>query len=122
ERPLRCLYAASEVTGFAKTGGLADVAGSLPRALAQRGIDCAVIMPLYRCARTGKIPVAATSHTFQIPVGYRTIAGRLWQAALPQSQVPVYLIEQPEFFERDDVALRRGLYQYTSADGQVRDY
>ena len=56
-KPFKVLLAASEVVGFAKTGGLADVTGSLPRALARRGHTCAVIMPLYRCARTGCIPV-----------------------------------------------------------------
>src|SRR5437016_5463449 len=43
ETALRILFAASEVVGCAKTGGLADVAGSLPRALRQRGHDVAVV-------------------------------------------------------------------------------
>src|SRR5205085_5903680 len=43
--PLRVLLTASEVVGFAKTGGLADVAGALPRALAKRGHQVAVVMP-----------------------------------------------------------------------------
>jgi len=45
--PLRVLFVASEVAPFRKTGGLADVAGALPRALARRGIDVRVVMPLY---------------------------------------------------------------------------
>ena len=52
---LRILMVASEVVGFTKTGGLADVAGSLPRALAERGHDVAVVMPFYRSVRFGKI-------------------------------------------------------------------
>ena len=42
---LKVLIASSEVVGFAKTGGLADVAGSLPVALAARGHQVAVVMP-----------------------------------------------------------------------------
>ena len=44
---MKVLLASAEVTPFAKVGGLADVAGSLPKALAQRGIDIRVIMPKY---------------------------------------------------------------------------
>src|SRR6516225_7241395 len=98
----RLLFAASEVVGFAKTGGLADVAGSLPRALAHQGIECAVILPLYHCIRHGTVPLTHTEHTLSVPVGGRPVHGRLWQTTLPDSQVPVYLIEQPDYFERDD--------------------
>lgn len=45
---MKVLYAASEAVPFCKTGGLADVAGSLPPALAAQGIETAVILPLYR--------------------------------------------------------------------------
>ena len=45
---MKVLYAASEAVPFCKTGGLADVAGSLPPALAAQGVETAVILPLYR--------------------------------------------------------------------------
>ncbi len=118
----KILLAASEVLGFAKTGGLADVAGSLPRALARRGHDCAIIMPLYRSARLAKPAPIPTAHRFAVPVGSRSLGGRIWQATLPDSNVPVYLIEQADYFERDDPAQGRGLYQFTLPGGQKRDY
>ena len=121
-KPLRCLYAASEVAGFAKTGGLADVAGSLPRALAERGLDCAVIMPLYRCVRSAKNPPTSTGLTFSVPIGARAISGSLFRAVLPHSGVPIFFVEQPDFFERDDPAAGMGLYQFTLPDGGKRDY
>src|SRR5262245_49188638 len=77
------LHAASEVVGFAKTGGLADVTGSLPPALARRGHQCLVILPLYQCARHGKIPVEPTDHYVTVPVGHRSQTGRLWRSKLP---------------------------------------
>ena len=46
---MKILYAASEATPYAKSGGLADVAGSLPKALVKDGVDARVIMPLYGC-------------------------------------------------------------------------
>lgn len=46
---MNILFATSESSPFAKTGGLGDVAGSLPAALREKGVDARVIMPLYRC-------------------------------------------------------------------------
>jgi len=119
---MRILYAASEVAGFAKTGGLADVLSSLPRALAQRGHECAVILPLYRGIRTGKTPLAPTGLTCTVPMGSRVIQGAFWRATLPDADVPVFLVEQADLFERDDPASGRGLYQFTLPDGSKRDY
>ncbi len=45
---MKILYAASEAVPFCKTGGLADVAGSLPAALSRQGAETAVILPLYQ--------------------------------------------------------------------------
>jgi starch synthase len=119
---MQIVHAASEVVGFAKTGGLADVAGSLPRALARRGHRSAIILPLYRSARAAKVPLRPTEQTVTIPVGSRWVVGRLWQSTLPDSDVPVYLIEQADYFDRDDPAQGRGLYQFTLPSGQKLDY
>jgi len=118
----RLRLAAAEVVPFAKTGGLADVAGSLPRALAHRGHDCAVILPLYSCAKSGPIPLKRTNLSFMVPIGGRKVTGTLWQAMLPDSSVPAYLVEQAAYFERDDPAQSRGLYQLTLPTGQKADY
>jgi starch synthase len=118
----KILLAAPELVGFAKTGGLADVAGSLPRALANRGHECAIILPLYRSIRTGKIPIVRTAHELLILIGDRTVTGHLWQSTLPESNVPVYLVEQPEYYERDDPTQGQGIYQFTLPSGQKRDY
>src|SRR5215470_8505089 len=119
---MKILLAASEVVGFAKTGGLADVVGSLPRALARRGHECAVVLPLYRCTRRARVPPQPTAHSFSLQIGHRTIPGRVWLSRLPDSDIPVYLIEQADFFDRDDPAQGRGLYQWTTPEGEKRDY
>jgi starch synthase len=124
---LRCLFAASEVAGFAKTGGLADVAASLPRALTERGVECAVILPLYNSAK--KLATAPsgggqavsrpepTGLTFTVPMGHKLVHAALWRSSLlPQKSggkpIPVFLVEQPDYYERDDPQRGRGLYQY----------
>jgi starch synthase len=118
----KVLLAASEVVGFAKTGGLADVAGALPCALTRRGHECAVILPLYHAARSGPAPVEPTKHEFAVHISGRPVHGRLWRSHLPGSAVPVYLVDQPAYFDRDDPALGRGFYQYTGPDGRPHDY
>src|SRR5262245_34460644 len=119
---MKVLLAASEVVGFAKTGGLADVVGSLPRALARRGHDCAIILPLYRCTRRAKAAPKATEHRFSVQIGHRRLIGRIWHSRLSDSEIPVYLIEQPDLYERDDPAKGCGLYQWTTPEGEKRDY
>ena len=44
---MKILYAASEALPFIASGGLADVAGSLPKALQKEGVECRVVLPLY---------------------------------------------------------------------------
>src|SRR5437868_4817772 len=92
---LRVLMAASEVVGFAKTGGLADVTGSLPRALARRGDTVAVVMPFYNAVRRAGVPVERTGLAVPVPLGDRVLACRLFRSHLPHSDVPVYLVEHP---------------------------
>jgi starch synthase len=116
------LLAASEVVGFAKTGGLADVAGALPVALSRRGHECAVILPLYRCARRNAKPLEPTPHVLRVPVGGRIVEGRLWRSSVPSSDVPAFLVEQNDYYDRDDPTVGRGLYQFAATDGSKKDY
>jgi starch synthase len=118
---VRILLVASEVVGFAKTGGLADVCGSLPQALARRGHQVAVLMPLYRGARNARMTPSPTDRVFWARVGDRNVGGRLWRSSLP-GDVPVYLIEHNDYFDRDDPAAGRSIYQWTAPDHSKRDY
>lgn len=118
---LRVLVAASEVAGFAKTGGLADVAAALPRALARMGNQMAVVMPFYATIRRSKIAVEKTSVVLPIPMGHKVLACRLYRSLLPNSDVPVYLIEHDPYFDRDNPKEGLGLYQQQSG-GYRSDY
>jgi len=119
---LRILFAASEVAGFAKTGGLADVAAALPRALAERGHQVAVVMPYYRAVRFGPHRVEASGKVIPVPFAERILACRLLRGELPGSSVPVYFVEAPQYFDRDDTYQGRGLYQQSLPGGAKVDY
>jgi starch synthase len=104
------VFVASEAVPFAKTGGLADVAGALPRALEQQGHRPTLFLPCYRRARLAGPELVDTGLTLQIPVGARVVEGRVRESRLPASEVPVYLIDQPGYFSRE------GLYGNGTTD------
>src|SRR4051812_39871008 len=91
---------ASEGAPFAKTGGLADVAGALPVALAGLGHSTCLFLPCHRSAHQTGLPLWDTGHRLSVPVGGRQIESRLLESRLPGSQVPVFLIDQPSYFDR----------------------
>lgn len=101
---LNILFVAAEVAPFAKTGGLADVAGALPKALKDKGHDIIVVMPRYYQVDTSQLK--KLDAPLGVPMG---AMGELWAAVyttmLPGSQVPIYFIDYEEFFGR------RGLYE-----------
>jgi len=119
---LRVLVAASEVAGFAKTGGLADVAAALPRALAHQGNTTAVVMPFYNAVRKSGVSIESTGVVLPVPMGGRVLACRVFRSRLPNTDVPVFLIEHKPFFERDDPASGRSLYQQSMWGGYKTDY
>ncbi len=97
---MEVVVVASEAVPFAKTGGLADVAGALPRALAKVGVDVRLILPCYRQARDAGITLADSGLVLKIPVGPNVIEGRVQVGTLPGVDVPVYLIDRPAYFDR----------------------
>jgi starch synthase len=94
-------FVASEAVPFAKTGGLGDVVGALPRALEGLGHTSSVFLPCYRRVRSAGPPLSLTGVTLRIPIGPQVIEGRVYESRLPDSNVAVYLIDQPRYFDRD---------------------
>ncbi|MBS0207653.1 MAG: glycogen synthase GlgA [Planctomycetes bacterium] len=100
---MNILLASSEAIPFAKTGGLADVAGTLPAELARLGHRAALIMPAYRRALKAGLPIEATGLDFEVQLGSRTVAGTLLRSQLPGTDVPVYLVRQDQYYDRDEL-------------------
>jgi starch synthase len=93
--------ATSEAVPFAKTGGLADVCGALPGELARLGHSAAVIMPAYRQVYDCGLPIEPLGIQFIVPIGSKTVTGHLLRSHLPDSDVPVYLVQQDQYFDRE---------------------
>ncbi len=103
--PLRICLTASEVTPFAKTGGLADVAAALPRHLHARGHDVRVFLPNY-----GSVDLPAEeSHPvgflsdLEMQMGARRYRYTVVTTRLPGSDLWVYAIDCPELFDRSAI-------------------
>ena len=104
---LKVLYLSAEVVPFAKTGGLGDVGGSLPKALAALGHDVRVVMPAYRAIETdyyaGRGGLTALPGGLAVPVGGGVVSAGVFESQLPGSRVPVYFIARRDLFDRDNL-------------------
>ncbi len=96
--PLKVLFVASEVAPFRKTGGLADVAGALPKALRRRGLDVRVVMPLYAGIKWGDLE--PLDGMLNVPMYGGPLRAGVRLGRLPGSDVPIYFIEYHRFFDR----------------------
>lgn len=96
---LRVLFISSEVYPFAKTGGLADVAGSLPQALIKFGYEVAISLPLYKII-PGKFSLEKLVE-IEVAVGEEIKKGYLCKSLL--GEIPVFLIAQEEYFNRENL-------------------
>ena len=98
---MKILFAASEVSPFAKTGGLADVAGSLPPAIASLGHEVRVVMPYYRQVHHNASGLKHIT-SFSVPIG-------TWQERCDvlegrtAENIVVYFIKKDIYYDRPEL-------------------
>lgn len=94
--PLSILFAASECVPFAKAGGLGDVVGALPKALAALGHDARIVLPRYgHISTSGMI---RHPDPLGVPLGFGEAWCAVYETTLPGSSVPVYLLDHEQLF------------------------
>jgi starch synthase len=108
-KSLLVVHAASEAVPFAKTGGLADVAGALPLALRASGVRPVVVMPRYRSVAVGRFQLRGTGLRIAVPVAGRTVPADILEGRLADD-IPAFFIDQPAYYDR------AGLYQEDGKD------
>ena len=97
---MRILYVTSEAVPFAKTGGLADVMGSLPKSVRELGHETAVIMPRYRGIQTKKILIPSLT----VPLGGEFRFCSI-QESEPIGGVRFFFVDHGEYYNREDLYL-----------------
>jgi starch synthase len=103
---LNICFATSECVPFVKTGGLADVSGALPKALAASGCDVRVFLPFYKSinAYNHGLTQVDDLKDIQVSVGAQQVRFSVWLGKFPDGghEVPIYLIDCPKYFHRDN--------------------
>ncbi len=99
EEPLRIWFLSPEVVPFAKTGGLADVAGALPGALGRLGADVRVCLPLYRMVKQGGPGARLLLKGLEAPLGEESLVADVWESRLGDG-VSVYFIDREDLYDR----------------------
>jgi starch synthase len=102
---LKILYISAEVSPLAKTGGLADVAGSLPKALASLGHDVRVVMPKYKMIDAGM----RYCTDFPVQLGNKKETCIIRESSMEyrfngkNGTLPVYFVDNYNYFDRDGI-------------------
>lgn len=97
---MKVLVVSSEIVPFAKTGGLADVTGALPKALRRIGVEADCILPRYRCVDRDRFPLAGPADAIRVPLGHREEAGSVEEADAGGG-VRAFLVRNDRYFDRE---------------------
>jgi starch synthase len=101
---MKVLFAASEAVPFAKTGGLADVIGSLPKELVKQGLDVRVILPKYEDIPAQFTQQMETVATFTLQMGWRQLYCGILK--LVHEGITFYFVDNETYYRR------KGCYGY----------
>lgn len=105
---MRVLFATSELTPIAKVGGLADVAGSLPKAIKKFNVDIRIALPFYEIIEKEKYPFIFLGEK-KINFGKVNEIIKIYQTKIPQSNVLVYLIENKRYLTFNGIYFEKAI-------------
>ena len=101
EKPLKVLLVAAEVAPYSQSGGLGDVAGSLPKALRAVGVDMRVVLPKYKSIKADLLEKAKNVAEFTVHLSWRAQQAVVYAIDEHGNGDSTYLIENDFYFDRD---------------------
>ncbi len=107
---MKIAFVSSEIYPFAKTGGLADVAYSLPKAISHLGLKVISFMPLYKTVDKKKFGIVETDLEIEVPLPVKTYKFKIYKL---KNDVKYYFFHNEELFGRD--------YLYGTPEGDYPD-
>ena len=107
---MRVLFVSSEIYPFAKTGGLADVSASLPKALSELGVNVKSVMPLYRTVDRERFGIVPAGKKVSVSVDAGTFEFEVYKVS---NTVSHYFLKNDVLFGRD--------YLYGTPEGDYPD-
>lgn len=116
---IKILFLSAEVAPLAKVGGLGDVAGALPKALAALGVDIRLCLPLYGFIDKRIYQIKKIKTNIEIPFNNGQQKLNLWQTFLPNTKIPVYLIEHSYFVSKKIYQTKRLINKNKYSRGQT---
>jgi starch synthase len=109
---MKVWFLSPEVEPFAKTGGLADVAGALPRALHSLGVDVRIGLPYYRVIKDQNISTTETLAELEVPLADLVLPCKVLETQTKEG-IRVYFFEREDLFDRPQL--------YGNAEGDYYD-
>lgn len=107
---MRVLFVASELNPIAKVGGLADVAGALPKEIEKNGVDIEIAIPFYDVIDTKKYDCLEIIPTMEIEYRGNKVEFSVWKTTLPGSRIPVYLIKNKNYLSNGGIYLSKNAF------------
>jgi starch synthase len=102
---LKIIMLAAEASPYAKVGGLGDVVGALPKALAKLNASPAIVLPAYKAAQSSAFAIRPRSpiFEFEVPMASSAEHAEVFHTRMNDSNVDVYLIGSRKYFDREGI-------------------
>ena len=98
---LKVIFLSSEATPYAKTGGLGDVSGALPREIKKLGVDIRLVLPFYWSINNEHVQTSLVS-TVDVPMGAYRLKAKIHET-VGEGGLAVYLIEREDMYQRPNL-------------------